>query len=51
MFQNHYQCPRCDYAWSDTWPSQVDDDCPSCGLRHISPASSGDAEGEEPDLD
>ena len=49
MFQNHYRCPRCNSAWSDVWPSQVDDDCPNCGLRHISPTSSNDAEGEEPD--
>jgi len=47
MFLNHYQCPRCDYEWSDTWSCQVDDDCPHCGLRHISPESSEDAEGEE----
>jgi len=37
---NHYECPRCDCAWSDAWVCQVDDDCPACGLRHISPEDS-----------
>ena len=40
MFLNHYECPRCDCAWSDAWSCQVDDDCPACGLRHISPEGS-----------
>jgi hypothetical protein len=40
MFLNHYECPRCDCAWSDAWSCQVDDDCPACGLRHISPEDS-----------
>ena len=40
MFLNHYECPRCDCAWSDAWSCQVDDDCPTCGLRHISPEGS-----------
>ena len=37
MFVNHYECPRCDCAWSDAWSCQAADDCPACGLRHISP--------------
>ena len=37
MFLNYYECPRCDCAWSDVWSCQVDDDCPACGRRHISP--------------
>ncbi len=40
MFLNHYECPRCDGAWSDSWFCQVDDDCPHCGLRHVSPENS-----------
>ena len=40
MFLNHYECPRCDCAWSDAWVCQADDDCPACGLRHISPEGS-----------
>ena len=37
MFLNRYECPRCDCAWSDALACQVDDDCPACGLRNISP--------------
>ena len=48
MFDNHYDCPRCGTAWTDTWSAQCDDDCPNCGLRHISPSSSDDA-GDEAD--
>lgn len=44
MFRNHYVCPRCDNRWADTWPCQVDDDCPQCGARHIPPAYSDDDE-------
>jgi hypothetical protein len=53
MFLNHYECPHCNTAWSDTWSCQVDDDCPHCGLRHIAPTDSedGDGDGDEPDLD
>lgn len=47
MFTNFYQCPRCGTDWSDTWSCQVDDDCPNCGLRHISPMDSEDAEDDE----
>ena len=51
MFLNHYECPRCDYTWSDSWDCMVDDDCPNCGLRHISPSESEDIDGEEAELD
>jgi antirestriction protein ArdC len=44
MFKNHYACPRCKGEWTDTWPHQVDDDCPHCGARHIAPYRSDDAE-------
>jgi hypothetical protein len=37
MFLNRYECPRCDCAWSDALACQVDDDCPACGTRHVSP--------------
>jgi len=56
MFLNHYQCPRCDHEWSDEWSCQCDDDCPACGLRHISPADSddiagdGDGDGDDSDM-
>ena len=42
MFVNHYCCPDCDRAWSDTWSAQCDDDCPECGSRHIEPFHSDD---------
>jgi rubrerythrin len=37
FFVNHYSCPRCGYVWQDDHPSQPDDDCEACGMRHISP--------------
>jgi len=49
MFENHYDCPRCGQAWTDTWPHQCDDDCPTCGARHISPSFSEDAEDDTDD--
>ena len=42
MFLNHYEYPRCDRAWSDAWVCQADDNCPACGLRHISPEDSSE---------
>jgi hypothetical protein len=39
------------YEWSETWSCQVDDDCPNCDLRYISPESSEDADGDELDLE
>ena len=47
LFLNHYECPRCDLAWSDTWSCQVDDDYPPCGMRHISPERSDDISCDE----
>lgn len=44
FFVNYYTCPRCSNEWSDTYESQVDDECPKCGMRHISPHRSEDAE-------
>lgn len=46
MFLNHYDSPRCGTHWTDSWSCQVDDDCPECGLWHISPTDSEDAEEE-----
>jgi hypothetical protein len=41
-FRNHYQCERCGKEWADWWSSLCDDDCPSCGNRHMSPDRSDD---------
>lgn len=43
FFVNYYTCPRCGEKWTDTYQSQCDDDCPKCGMRHISPEESEDA--------
>ncbi len=45
MLLNHYRCDQCGHEWSDEWECAVDDDCPSCGARHISPTESEDADG------
>ena len=34
-----YDCPDCGEHWEDVWSCAVDDDCPTCGLRHIQPSS------------
>lgn len=39
---NYYTCPQCGYYWEDEWDCEVDDDCPKCGTRHISPVKSED---------
>jgi hypothetical protein len=44
---NHYRCPCCRHEWEDGWDAQVDDDCPNCGLRHISCYFSDDGSGTE----
>ncbi|WP_293652637.1 hypothetical protein [Thiolapillus sp.] len=36
-FVNHYTCPRCGAQWEDEWSSTVDDECPECQTRNISP--------------
>lgn len=41
-FRNHYQCDRCEFIWDDEWSCMCDDDCPSCGARHMSPCESDD---------
>ena len=40
MWLNYYECPECENVWEDEWDCQVDDDCPDCGCRHISPYKS-----------
>jgi uncharacterized protein (DUF983 family) len=41
-FRNHYRCDRCGNEWVDWWSSMCDDDCRSCGARHMSPHDSDD---------
>lgn len=44
-FLNSYTCERCGYDWRDEWDCAVDDDCPACGARHISPTESEEIHG------
>lgn len=41
-YRNNYNCPRCDHKWEDVWDSAVDDECPKCAERAISPFMSED---------
>jgi predicted nucleic acid-binding Zn-ribbon protein len=34
-YRNHYECSRCGHEWEDEWSCMCDDDCPSCGARHM----------------
>lgn len=43
LFRNLYKCPSCAHEWEDVWSATCDDDCPKCGMRHISPVRSEDA--------
>lgn len=45
-FINYYRCPNCGETWCDEWSAMCDDDCPTCGMRHISPYQSDDAKPE-----
>lgn len=47
-FINHYTCPRCDTHWQDEWYCMVDDECPQCLMRNISPHRSEDVSVEDP---
>lgn len=44
QFVNSYECPSCGHTWDDEYSCAVDEDCPSCGLRHISPVSSSEVQ-------
>lgn len=37
---NRYECPECSTKWVDIWDSQVDDQCPKCGCKNVSPFQS-----------
>jgi len=39
-FLNRYSCYACGHKWSGVWSCGVDDDCPHCGARHVSPKKS-----------
>jgi transcription initiation factor IIE alpha subunit len=39
-YTNYYVCPKCSYRWDDEWDCAVDDDCPNCEERDISPIES-----------
>lgn len=43
-WRNFYQCPDCGEEWEDVWSSQVNDDCPCCGLREVEPYTSEEVE-------
>ena len=56
--RNFYSCTECETQWEDSWDCAVDDDCPHCGTRHVSPYESQDIPEDEqesmpfdPDLD
>lgn len=42
LFLNFYQCPECGHDWTDHYPHQVDDTCPQCHCRNVSPYDSID---------
>ena len=41
-YRNHYKCGRCGHKWPDEWSCMCDDDCPSCGARHMTQDKSDD---------
>lgn len=43
---NHYTCPECSAEWVDEWSCAVDDDCPECSTRAISPHLSEEIKAE-----
>jgi len=47
QFLNFYKCARCGHRWADVWTATCDDDCPSCGARHMSPYKSQDVEHDD----
>ena len=36
-FNLEYECPDCNYQWEDNWSCGVDDTCPMCGTRDVTP--------------
>lgn len=38
----NYCCRQCSHEWTDDYSCQVEDDCPDCGHRHMSPVRSVD---------
>lgn len=40
LWLNEYTCPDCGEHWENEYDCQVDDECPECGCRHITPESS-----------
>ena len=47
QFLNRYRCARCGNRWSDVWDCGVDDDCPKCGARHMSPVKSTELDEDD----
>ena len=48
LFRNFYRCAPCGNEWTDVWSAMCDDDCPECGVRHMSPYKCEDEEhGDE----
>lgn len=41
-FHNFYCCPKCGHEWEDHWDCGVDDECPVCSVKDISPHRSDD---------
>lgn len=39
-YVNYYKCPNCGEEWEDEWDCEVEDECPNCGTRHITPYKS-----------
>jgi hypothetical protein len=36
-FRNSYQCPNCKTKWEGKWSCMVDESCPRCRTKDISP--------------
>ena len=45
QFENTYLCDACGASWTDIWMSDdVENECESCGNRHLNPISSVELE-------
>ncbi|GAN97733.1 hypothetical protein Geu3261_0240_008 [Komagataeibacter europaeus NBRC 3261] len=40
MLENFYRCSDCHEEWVEPWECEIDEDCPHCGTRHITPYKS-----------